>query len=115
MKPRCSWFRFSLRTFFVLLTLFGVWLGMQMKWIRDRHEAIRWLEARDGSVEYGRAAPMSLVMLGENGVEVLCIPRTKDDYVEKGVELENLFPEADMYRIREDTAIVKYWLRPCPQ
>ena len=113
-KPR-RWFRFSLRTFFVLLTLFGVWLGMQMKWIRDRHEAIRWLEARGGSVEHGRAAPLSLAMLGENGVEVLCIPRTTDDYVEKGVELENLFPEADLYRIRQDTAIVKYWLRPYPQ
>ena len=114
MKPR-RWFRFSLRTMFVVLTVFGVWLGVQVKWIKDRHAAIRWLEARGGSVDYGRAAPMSLVMLGENGVAVLCIPRTDDDYVGKGIELENLFPEANMFRIREDTAIVKYWLRPYPQ
>jgi len=38
MKPR-RWFRFTLRTFFVLLTLVCVWLGwlgVQWKWIRER-------------------------------------------------------------------------------
>ena len=36
-------FQFSLRTFLVLLTFLGValgWLGVQVKWIRDRHEAL---------------------------------------------------------------------------
>ena len=35
-KPR--WFRFSLRTLFVVVTIFGVWLGWQLKWIRERRE-----------------------------------------------------------------------------
>jgi len=34
------WFRFSLRTVLVLLTLFCVWLGVQVKWIRDRHDVL---------------------------------------------------------------------------
>ncbi len=45
-KPRparwATW-RFSLRAFFVLLTLFCVWLGVHVKWIEDRHEALEWL------------------------------------------------------------------------
>jgi len=36
--PR-RWFRFSLRTLFVVLTILGVWLGVQVKWIKDRHAA----------------------------------------------------------------------------
>ena len=39
--PRRRWLRYSLRTFFIVLTIFGVWLGVQVKWIRDRHEALR--------------------------------------------------------------------------
>ena len=35
MKPR-HWFRFSLRTFFILLTLFGVWLGWQVRIVQHR-------------------------------------------------------------------------------
>ena len=43
MKPRRRWFRFSLRTLFVLLTLFGIWLGIQVKWVRDRQAARLWV------------------------------------------------------------------------
>ena len=49
MKPRRNLFRFSLRTLFVLLTLFGVWLGMQVKWVRDRREARLWIQQREFS------------------------------------------------------------------
>jgi hypothetical protein len=36
-KPRrCRWFRFSLRTLFLLVTLLGVFLGVQVQWVRDR-------------------------------------------------------------------------------
>ena len=38
MKPR-RWFRFTLRTLFVLLTFFGVWLGWNLHQVRER-EAI---------------------------------------------------------------------------
>ena len=37
MKPR-RWFRFSLRTMFVLLTLFCIWLGWNVDLVRTRKE-----------------------------------------------------------------------------
>ena len=49
MKPR-RWFRFSLRTMFVLLTLscltFG-WTLMQLQWIRERDRALNELGKSD--------------------------------------------------------------------
>ena len=35
--PYRRWFRFSLRTMFVLVAVFGCWLGYEMNWIRQRH------------------------------------------------------------------------------
>ena len=37
-KPR--WFRFSLRTTFVLVTIFGVWLGWNLKIVRERKAVV---------------------------------------------------------------------------
>ncbi len=36
------WFRFSLRTLFVVVTVFGVWLGWEIKYVRDRRRF--WIE-----------------------------------------------------------------------
>ena len=46
--PRRRWLRFGLRTMFVVLTVFSVWLGWQAKIVRDRREALAKLES-DGS------------------------------------------------------------------
>ena len=43
--PRRRWFRFGLRTMFVVLTVFTLWLGWQAKIVRDRKEAIVKLRA----------------------------------------------------------------------
>ncbi len=37
--PR-RWFRFSLRTMLVVVTLVGCWLGYQLNWIRERQRLI---------------------------------------------------------------------------
>ncbi len=42
-KPKRRWFRFSLWTLFVLVTIIGVgagWVLYQLNWIRQRHELI---------------------------------------------------------------------------
>jgi hypothetical protein len=39
------WFQFSLRTVFILMTILGIWLGIQVKWLRDRQEARKWIAA----------------------------------------------------------------------
>ena len=97
------WFRYSLRTFFVLLTVFCIWLGVQVHWIRDRHAAIVWLqshgkqtayvthkwkdsshrqmefeakgsyEARLMSVHEPAVAPWTLRLFGETGISVIVL------------------------------------------
>jgi len=100
---------------FVVVTIFGVWLGIQVKWIKDRHEALKWVDtinARrspgDSSdfsqwshviVSYDRVvAPWQIRILGESGVPEIHIDQQKinksDDASGKLLELESLFPEA---------------------
>jgi hypothetical protein len=45
--PRRRWFAFSLRALFVVVTVFGCWLGYQLNWIRERHEALSTGTARE--------------------------------------------------------------------
>jgi hypothetical protein len=43
-KPKCRWFRFSLRTLFVLVTIAGAcagWVAYQLNWIRERHAVLQ--------------------------------------------------------------------------
>ena len=35
--PKRRWFQWSLRTLFVVMALFGCWLGYEVNWIRERH------------------------------------------------------------------------------
>ena|ERR1051325_96907 len=103
------WPQVSLKGLFVLVTLLGVvcWLGVQVKWIHDRHEALERYYARNsvsirrtwrGAVSDlgpkeivacepalpARRAPWSIAILGETGVGGL----PQDD-----PELARLFPE----------------------
>lgn len=48
-KPRRRWFRFSLRTILIALTLCGVWLGYTMHRVRARRDAIRAIDANGGT------------------------------------------------------------------
>ena len=110
---RRRWFRFSLRTFFVLLTAFCVWLGVQVKWIRDRHEALEWIRRQpnyDSTMEqYGGSGrsddwkigrpPWSLRILGESGVQMLSFYAASESefhspIYERHPEITRLFPEA---------------------
>jgi len=131
MKSR-RWFRFSLRTMLVLVTLVGItigWTGMQLKWIRDRQEAIRWLESSadpndtDGAWRGGRQyttyesyqnsnAPWSLRLFGERGIDRLHIDKSalRPNDRHQARDFEKLFPEA---RIRiYDGATFLYELKP---
>jgi hypothetical protein len=111
------WFRFSLRTLFVVVTVFACWLGYELNWIRQRHAFVarqnalvieRFNERYAGMVSYQlsitKHAPFPLWLMGEKGIvcfPVLCV-RTKDtvpfdrswdDYPESR-EARRLFPEA---------------------
>ena len=100
MKPR-RWFRFSLRTLFVLLTLFGVWLGVQVKWIRDRDQALIWVLQNHGFFfnpeSLPAMAPWSLRLLGEAGVGEInfrMVHQPESELEEREKVLKTLFPEA---------------------
>jgi len=96
--PRRRWFRFSLRTFFVVLTIFGIWLGVQVKWIRDRHE---FLARQNGRTPPRRllfvcdngdaAAPWSIRFLGERGIYGITVADV--DHATE-TRIKGLFPEA---------------------
>src|SRR5262245_51555998 len=96
-RRRRGWFSYSLRTFFVVLTILGVWLGVQVKWIRDRHAALEWVEAVNSrpistapgadwvsmEVRYQWTnelvvpAPWQIRMLGEDGVAEIHVNRSQ--------------------------------------
>ncbi len=110
---------FSLRTLLVIVTISCVflgWLGVQLRWIHERHEALRWvmpLHARQLAAQSGTSpplrkgfyvshagvqAPWNLRIFGESGVERLEVdpewlnmdaPYSLD-------ELRSLFPEAEI-------------------
>ncbi|MCH7725853.1 MAG: leucine-rich repeat domain-containing protein [Planctomycetes bacterium] len=51
-KPRRRWLQFSLRTFFVLLTLFCVWLGWTVHRANEQRKAVEWVREMGGTVFY---------------------------------------------------------------
>jgi hypothetical protein len=51
-KPKRRWFRFSLRTFLVIVTLIGVWLGLKINEARDQKQAVEAIQANGGTVLY---------------------------------------------------------------
>src|ERR1051325_1994022 len=90
------WFRFGLRTLFMLVTILGVWLGVQVKWIRGRHEAIAHHKLLNGEiVRYAKwpvhsnlifirpaevaKAPWSIRILGETGINTIFVNEEKQD------------------------------------
>jgi hypothetical protein len=52
LKPRRRVVQFSLRTFFILLTLFAVWFGWAIQKAREQKKAVAWVRERGGSVRY---------------------------------------------------------------
>ena len=104
--PKRRWFQFSLRTLFVLVLLLAIplgWLAVQLKWIRDRHEALRGLEQSgrafilDWSSSFVHdpddVLPWSLRLFGENSVRQIFILHSQESELKP---LRLLFPEAEV-------------------
>ena len=51
-KRKRRWLRYSLRTFLVLLTVFGVWLGLLVFRVNKQKEAVQWVKDHGGKVYY---------------------------------------------------------------
>ena len=98
--PRRRWFRYSLRTLFVVVTVFCVWLGVQVKWIHDRHAFLRrypyFLDLPAYNTQYieitpREAVPWSLRILGEQEVDMLLGGELSEAEQRR---IRQLFPEA---------------------
>ena len=96
--PRRRWFRYSLRTFFVVVTIFGVWLGYQVKWIRDRQEALDQHVCIGSLAPPQRDAPWPLRWFGEVGYHsiVIRMPDSQQEVARVG----HLFPESQVIEPR---------------
>ncbi len=107
------WFRFSLRTLFVLVTVAACWLGYEVNWIRLRRAVVadlpRWqaLEGIPNTSMRQPDAPGLLWMFGEPGyaaVSLLVPVDTVDEALDESwpprkvaaelQRVERLFPEA---------------------
>ena len=99
-KSRLS-LRFSLRTLFVVMTLFAAltWFGLfNVKQVRERNAILRTAHVRYGWQYRPRLQtelPLIWSMLGTKYIEYLILPSTQfnDDDVQR---LKSLFPEADL-------------------
>lgn len=123
MKPR-RWFRFSLRTFFVLLTLFGAWLGYQVNWIRQRSEALKQIRSTnepyavtsdpDAKRFDGKGAPW-IVRATNNATAHHFMILQKDFPAEKASgriqRLRRLFPEAT-FSVFQEPGELRYRWKP---
>jgi hypothetical protein len=94
-KPRRRWFRFSLRTMLVLVTLVCVYLGWAMNWIHERRAFLSQPGVNSFAVSIEKAAsPRPLELLGEGGTEIILLdhnlPRV---YLERA---HRLFPESEV-------------------
>jgi len=106
-KPRPKrWPQMSLKGVFALVTIlcaFLGWLGVQVKWIHDRHESFRGpnghligVDANDSNT-----APPSIRLLGEPGFSQIFVfvadkelSTVQDRIAKRNAEL--LFPEAEI-------------------
>ena len=51
-KRKRRWFRFSLKMFVVVLTVFCVWLGLLVHRVNKQKEAVQWVKDQGGAVFY---------------------------------------------------------------
>ncbi|MCI0360073.1 MAG: Hint domain-containing protein [Planctomycetaceae bacterium] len=115
VPPRRPWFKFSLRTMFVLVTLVSCWLAWESSVVRHRkavlarHQsngAISFTTAKaweerfpGGSTLLGRAAKVSLVRqwLGDEAIqEIWCSSWYSAEFTKVNLdEVKRAFPEAE--------------------
>ncbi len=115
--PKRRWFAYSLRTLFVVVTVFGLavgWFIYQLNWIRQRREAMdkysqtyndpaERYEKEDGTI-VSFHAPGLLWLFGERNVRefTMNVPENPDDpamwfYSHPEVQrIQCLFPEAQV-------------------
>ena len=102
----------------MLVAAFGVslgWLGVQVKWIRDRASARSWIAehgffvTKSGSSEPPASAPWPIRPI-EPGVTSIYVTVNTDEERHKVPELKRLFPESQLNRVeRLENSAAREW------
>ncbi len=103
-KPRRHWFRFSLRTMFVIVTILCIWFGWNLNKVRQRSTALTYLK-QDGAdvrlpadgwpMKPWHTVPLSLRLLGAEPVTRIVLPKGRYTYGDV-TRVTELFPEAEI-------------------
>jgi hypothetical protein len=67
VSPYRRWFRFSLRTLLILMTVLGVWLGFTVHRVRLQSRAVQAIEAAGGQIAYDSRFDFSHELTGGRG------------------------------------------------
>ena len=115
---RRRWFRFSLRTLFVAVTVICIYLGWAMNWVRQRHEVLatetkytRRVIGEDGIAVHRTAAPFPLRLLGELGISDLTIVGVTEKELDW---IAALFPESNIQCLLQKDGLSE-WVRRGPE
>jgi protein-S-isoprenylcysteine O-methyltransferase Ste14 len=116
--PPRRWFRFSLRTLFVVVTLVGLWLGYYLNWMQQRREARAWLDCQFIGGSFGpiqsdpSAFPWGLRLLSEERRSFILMrheptehdwkKRPPEEYLRLMEKVRRLFPEAEVWDVTMD-------------
>ena len=102
--PTCRWFRWSLRTLFVAITVLCVTLGWNMHQYRQLQQRVKTLEViglrgaqQPGGTGSGQRMPLLWRMLGTRPVEVIELPLNEFSESERQ-RIQALFPETSVVR-----------------
>jgi hypothetical protein len=100
--PKRRWFRYSLRTLFVVVTVFGCWLGGNLHKIRQRDAVSEDFVSRGARFlcTDPESMPFLWRFLGVQGVHVIWLPDSFDHADQ--VRAERLFPESTVVRFEAD-------------
>ena len=93
----------------MLVTVYCVWLGYSLNWIRQRRDFIETIDRRTNAsqpgYEYARStAPMGLWLLGESGLSEVRVHKTdlkqglpRGEFHQELADAKKLFPEAEIW------------------
>jgi hypothetical protein len=112
-SPKRRWFQWSLRTLFVVVTVFGCWLGWNINILRQRAQMRERIDANRSEAnpvrfvstdefnkwnpgeqwEVSQRLPLTLRLLGAEPVALIYLP--EEHFSQSEIEqVERLFPEA---------------------